>query len=84
MGMRTTTGPARHYKRAACDKDAISCRAPQTLFGVPPFLVAQFARQGIETIAMQLIGRVGVLRRAMNAANALGCAVGNSQRQEPS
>ena len=53
----------------------------RTLFGVPPFLAAQFARQGVEAIAVQLVGRAGALRQAMNAVNALGCAVGYSRRK---
>lgn len=54
---------------------------PRTILGVPPFLATQFARQALETIALQFARQGGALRQAMNAANALGCAVGYAQRE---
>lgn len=53
---------------------------PHTLLGMPPFLLGQAARQFARAAALQLTGRPGALRQAMNAAHALGCAVGYRRR----
>jgi glycosyltransferase involved in cell wall biosynthesis len=53
---------------------------PRTVLGMPPFLVSQFLRQSLTALRMQLAGRPGALRQAMNATNALGCLVGYGQR----
>ena len=53
----------------------------RTLFGIPPFLFSQLARQSLRTAAMQLTGRPGVIRQAMNAAHALGSVVGYARRK---
>lgn len=53
---------------------------PRTVLGVPPFLVSQCLRQGLEAFGLQLAGRRGVVRRAMTAANTLGCLIGYAQR----
>ena len=53
----------------------------KTLFGVPPFLLSQFLRQGARAAAMQLSGHSGVVRQAMNAAHSLGTMLGYKRRQ---
>ncbi|MCA1925391.1 MAG: glycosyltransferase family 2 protein [Thiobacillus sp.] len=53
---------------------------PRTCFGMPPFLLGQAARQFGHAAALHLGGRPGALRQAMNAAHALGCAVGYRRR----
>ncbi|MCA1978122.1 MAG: glycosyltransferase family 2 protein [Thiobacillus sp.] len=53
---------------------------PHTFLGVPPFLLSQAARQLGRAAALQLAGRPGALRQAMNAVHALGCALGYRQR----
>lgn len=55
---------------------------PRTTLGVPPFLALQCLRQAFDAIRMQIIGRAGAMRQAMNAANALGCAIGYAQRNQ--
>ena len=52
----------------------------KTLFGVPPFLLAQCFRQGLGTLACVLTQR-GWLRQAMNMTHAWGLLVGYRQRQ---
>jgi len=52
----------------------------RTVFGIPPFLVAQCLRQGLQMVGMQLVGRPGALRQAMNAAHSLGNLVGYTKR----
>lgn len=54
---------------------------PRTVFGVPPFLVSQFMRQGLKALAMNIAGQGGAVRQAMTAANTLGCMVGYRRRQ---
>ena len=54
---------------------------PRTVLGVPPFLLIQFAQQGVRAMMMTLAGRTGAVRQTMTAANTLGCMVGYSQRQ---
>lgn len=53
---------------------------PRTLFGMPPFLLGQAARHVGRALALQVAGRPGALRQAMNAAHALGCVTGYRQR----
>lgn len=53
----------------------------RTILGVPPFMVAQFVRQGVKALLMNLVGQGGAVRQAMTAANTLGCMVGYRQRQ---
>lgn len=48
--------------------------------GVPPFMLAQVARQAWKTVATGLSGRPGLLRQAMNVAHAWGSIVGYAQR----
>jgi hypothetical protein len=45
---------------------------PKTFFGIPPFLVTQFAKQVGKTAAMLFQGKSQTLRQAMNATHALG------------
>jgi len=52
----------------------------RALLGVPPFLVVQFLKHGARAAAMQLTGRPGALRQAMNAAHAWGALVGYVRR----
>lgn len=52
------------------------------VFGIPPFLAVQCIRQGFGALTLQIAGRPGALRKAMNAAHAFGCAVGYSRRGE--
>lgn len=52
----------------------------RTLFGIPPFLVANFLKQSARAVVMRLTGRPGALRQAMNAAHAWGTLVGYSRR----
>lgn len=53
---------------------------PNTVFGVPPFLVAQFVWHALKATGMQLVRRPGALRQGMNAAHALGTLVGYRRR----
>lgn len=53
---------------------------PRTLFGIPPFLVAQCLQQSLKALGMKLTGQPGALRQAMNATHALGCLVGYRYR----
>lgn len=50
------------------------------ILGVPPFLISQFIHQCSKTASMSLRGKAGVLRQAMNAANALGTMIGYARR----
>jgi glycosyltransferase involved in cell wall biosynthesis len=52
----------------------------RTVLGLPPFLVAQFLRQAVKALAMQLAARPGALRQGMNAAHSLGALVGYRAR----
>lgn len=49
---------------------------PRTVFGMPPFLLSQFAAHCLRAIRMHLLRQPGALRQAMNAAHALGCLQG--------
>lgn len=53
---------------------------PRTFFGLPPFLIGQFLRNGVAAIGMHMTRKPGALRQAMNATNALGCLAGYRQR----
>lgn len=53
---------------------------PRKLFGIPPFLVSQFAIHSLKAIKMHLLRQPGALRQAMNAAHALGCLQGYRAR----
>lgn len=53
---------------------------PRTILGVPPFLVRQFLDRALKATSMQLLGRSGALREAMNAAHALGGMLGYRRR----
>ncbi|MHB1247086.1 MAG: glycosyltransferase [Sulfuriferula sp.] len=53
----------------------------KTVLGVPPFLVAQFLSHCLQTLAMGITRRSGVLRQAMNATHAWGMLTGYSKRQ---
>lgn len=53
-------------------------RAP--LLGIPPFLVRQFFSHSLKTLGLLLSGRPGLVRQAMNTANALGVMVGYRRR----
>lgn len=55
---------------------------PNTVLGIPPFLVSQLLRHGLTALRMHLTRRPGALRQAMNATNALGCLVGYAQRSK--
>ncbi|HUW28693.1 MAG TPA: glycosyltransferase [Sulfuriferula sp.] len=53
----------------------------KTILGVPPFLVAQFFSHCLQTLAMAITRRNGVLRQAMNATHAWGMLTGYVRRQ---
>lgn len=53
---------------------------PRTILGVPPFLARQFLDRTLKATGMQLLGRSGALREAMNAAHALGGMLGYRRR----
>jgi hypothetical protein len=53
---------------------------PHTLFGMPPFMIASFFRQSLKAIGMHLTAQPGALRKAMNAAHALGSLQGYRMR----
>lgn len=53
----------------------------KTILGVPPFLVTQFFKQCLKTIAKWAHAQPGMLRQAMNAAHALGTINGYRSRQ---
>ncbi|MDP2266416.1 MAG: glycosyltransferase family 2 protein, partial [Thiobacillus sp.] len=53
---------------------------PNTVLGLPPFLVTQFFRQAGKAIGMQITQRPGALRQGMNAAHALGALMGYRSR----
>ena len=55
-------------------------RYPQTLLGVPPFMVSQFLTQCGRTLKLALTGKPGLVRQAMNAAHALGSLRGYRNR----
>lgn len=52
----------------------------RTTAGVPPFLIRQFAGHALKAAGMQILGRPGALRQAMNATHALGCLLGYRRR----
>lgn len=51
-----------------------------TVLGIPPFLVTQFLRHGLQTLTMGITQRSGLLRQAMNTTHALGLIQGYRQR----
>lgn len=53
---------------------------PQTLFGIPPFMMTQFLRHCGRTFKLALTGEPGLIRQAMNAAHALGSLQGYRNR----
>lgn len=53
----------------------------KTILGVPSFLVTQFFKQCLKTIAKWAHAQPGLLRQAMNAAHALGTINGYRSRQ---
>lgn len=53
---------------------------PRTILGVPPFLARQFIVRAGQALGRQAIGDRGALRKAMNAAHALGSMVGYRRR----
>jgi hypothetical protein len=53
---------------------------PRTLFGIPPFLYVQCLKQVGRTLVVALAGRHGLVRQAMNAANAMGMAIGYARK----
>lgn len=53
---------------------------PRTVFGVPPFLLAQLARQAFKTVGIAVTGRPRLLRQAMNVAHTLGMLRGYRKR----
>ena len=53
----------------------------KTILGVPSFLVTQFFKQCLKTIAKWVHAQPGLLRQAMNAAHALGTINGYRSRQ---
>lgn len=53
---------------------------PNTVLGVPPFLVAQFVRHALKAAGLQFARRPGALRQGMNASHALGTLVGYRRR----
>ncbi|MBI3431374.1 MAG: glycosyltransferase family 2 protein [Hydrogenophilales bacterium] len=55
-------------------------RYPQALFGVPPFMVAQFLAHCGRTLKLAITGKPGLVRQAMNAAHALGSLQGYRNR----
>ena len=57
---------------------------PKQLFGMPPFLLAQFARAAARAGWQTLRFGRRALRAQMTAAHALGCCLGYRQRRQPS
>lgn len=55
---------------------------PRKIFGVPPFLLGHFLRHAFRTAIMFATARHGMVRQAMNAANALGAIIGYARRME--
>lgn len=55
-------------------------RYPQTLLGVPPFMITQFLTHCGRTLKLALTGKPGLVRQAMNAAHALGSLQGYRSR----
>lgn len=55
-------------------------RYPQTLFGIPPFMMTQFLRHCGRTLKLAFTGKPGLIRQAMNAAHALGSLQGYRNR----
>lgn len=55
-------------------------RYPQTLFGIPPFMMTQFLRHCGRTLKLAFTGKQGLIRQAMNAAHALGSLQGYRNR----
>jgi glycosyltransferase involved in cell wall biosynthesis len=53
---------------------------PRALFGVPPFLLGQFARHLYRAAVMYALNKPGKLRQMMNASHALGLIRGLRQR----
>lgn len=54
----------------------------RSIMGVPPFMMAQFARQALSAAGLYLLGGHGRLRQAMNASHALGLMVGMRRRSQ--
>jgi glycosyltransferase involved in cell wall biosynthesis len=52
----------------------------RTIFGLPPFLLAQTVRQSAKTLRDLITLQSGTLRQGMNAAHALGNVVGYARR----
>ncbi|MDP1680583.1 MAG: glycosyltransferase [Burkholderiales bacterium] len=69
-----------HYRAGLRQGQYQSADFPNKIFGVPPFLATQFLHQCGKVLAKQIKGEAGVLRQAMNAANALGTIVGYRRR----
>ncbi len=53
---------------------------PNTVLGIPPFLVPQLFRHCVKAAGRALPGRSGWVRQAMNASNTLGLIVGYRRR----
>lgn len=53
---------------------------PNTLFGVPPFLIVNTLKHWTKTFRMWASGKPGVLRQAMNAMHAMGMIAGTFRR----
>jgi glycosyltransferase involved in cell wall biosynthesis len=54
-----------------------------TVFGLPPFLLAQSLRQLAKALLAMMTLQVGALRQGMNAAHALGNVIGYARRTHP-
>jgi glycosyltransferase involved in cell wall biosynthesis len=69
-----------HYRAGLRQGQHILPDFPRTVWGMPPFLIAQFLRQAVKTVGMALGGRPGLLRQAMTAAHTLGSLRGYRKR----
>lgn len=54
---------------------------PNTILGIPPFLVGQLATHSLKSLGLLLTRNSGQIRQAMNAAHAWGRLAGYSKRQ---
>ena len=55
---------------------------PRKVLGVPPFLIGQFLRHSLKTLAMLITRKPGQVRQAMNTFNALGAIIGYARRAD--
>ncbi len=69
-----------HYRAGLRHGQFSLPRYPQTLLGVPPFMITQFLTHCGRTLKLALTGKSGLVRQAMNAAHALGSLQGYRNR----